>query len=296
MKKALRIFGYIFLFLMLLRSCKAVKGLFHGHDWRPATCTEARTCSSCGEVDGEPLGHDWQPATCASPKTCRRCSAVEGSRIDHQWVPATCTEPETCSLCGASPIISFPRGHKWVDATCTEPRTCSVCGEQDGNPLGHYVIGYSWTDSIPATCQAAGERTGHCFRCGAAVTEATPIIDCVPGDWVVIQTATPSAHGTRAQYCTMCGRELYQEEYATLPSNDGSGEGSNRGRGNFNAYNNESQQNTSATYVLNKGTMKFHSPSCRDVPKISPTNYATSNSSRSDLVAAGYEPCGHCSP
>jgi len=296
MKKALRIFGYIFLFLMLLQSCKAVKALFHRHDWQPATCTEARTCPSCGKVDGEPLGHDWQPATCVKPKTCRRCSIVEGGPIGHQWMPATCTEPETCSICGASPFFSFPRGHEWMDATCTEPRTCSVCGEQEGEPLGHYVIHYSWTDNIPATCQAEGERMGQCFRCDAVVTEVTPVIDCVPGDWVVVQVATPSTPGTRARYCTMCEMELERESYTVPPSGNSSGNGSSSGRSNFNLYSNESQQNTSATYVLNKGTMKFHRPSCRDVPKISPSNYATSNGPRSDLIAAGYEPCGHCSP
>lgn len=72
---------------------------------------------------------------------------------------------------------------------------------------------------------------------------------------------------------------------------DGNGNGSN-----FNTYNNEAQQDTSASYVLNTSTHKFHHPSCRSVPKISPKNYSTSNSSRDSLISQGYSSCGICKP
>lgn len=63
----------------------------------------------------------------------------------------------------------------------------------------------------------------------------------------------------------------------------------------FNTYNNESQQQTTASYVLNTSTHKFHYPNCRSVPKIAPQNYATANS-RDEIIAQGYSPCGNCNP
>lgn len=65
---------------------------------------------------------------------------------------------------------------------------------------------------------------------------------------------------------------------------------------NFNTYDNSGQQQTSATYVLNTSSKKFHYPSCDSVKKIAPQNYATSNSSRDELIAQDYEPCGSCTP
>ena len=63
---------------------------------------------------------------------------------------------------------------------------------------------------------------------------------------------------------------------------------------NFNTYDNASQQQTEATYVLNTSTKKIHYPSCRSVKKIAPQNYSTSNSSIDDLKAQGYSTCGNC--
>ncbi|MBO4266360.1 MAG: hypothetical protein J5910_04145 [Lachnospiraceae bacterium] len=62
----------------------------------------------------------------------------------------------------------------------------------------------------------------------------------------------------------------------------------------FDTYDIPEQQNTSETYVLNTSTMKIHIPSCDDVKKINPENYATSSSSLEELKAQGYTACGHC--
>ncbi len=64
--------------------------------------------------------------------------------------------------------------------------------------------------------------------------------------------------------------------------------------GNFNTYDNPSQQQTEAIYVLNTHTLKIHHPSCSSVKKIAPQNYATSNSSLDDLISQGYSTCGNC--
>ena len=63
---------------------------------------------------------------------------------------------------------------------------------------------------------------------------------------------------------------------------------------NFDKYDNPEQQDTSASWVLNNGSMKIHYPSCKDVRKIKPDNYATSNLSLQDLQSQGYSTCGHC--
>lgn len=51
-----------------------------------------------------------------------------------------------------------------------------------------------------------------------------------------------------------------------------------------------------AAYVVNVNTMKFHSPKCSSVGKITDKNKAYSAADRSALVAAGYSPCGICKP
>ena len=73
------------------------------------------------------------------------------------------------------------------------------------------------------------------------------------------------------------------------PSQEQAGTGNN-----FNTYDNASQQQTSATYVLNTNTHKIHYPSCHSVRKIAPQNYATSDSSVEELVGRGYTTCGNC--
>ncbi len=70
----------------------------------------------------------------------------------------------------------------------------------------------------------------------------------------------------------------------------------NGGSNNFDTYDNPDQQQTSAKYVLNTNTMKFHFPQCKDVKKIAPDNYAPFDGTRDEAAANGYSPCGHCKP
>lgn len=88
-----------------------------------------------------------------------------------------------------------------------------------------------------------------------------------------------------------------QESASAGPSEPSSGSSNSSGNGeNFNTYDNVEQQQTTASYVLNTNTHKFHYPSCRSVKKISPENYSTSNSSRDELISQGYDSCGICKP
>lgn len=269
MAKASKLFRYVLyfiLFCVLLRACGAIT--LHDHEWQEATCTTAKTCSVCGDTEGDPLGHHWTEATCIAPKTC--------------------------SVCGET--VGVPSKHDWIKATCEVPKTCSVCGAQDGEALGHHYYSSTWYTTLRPTCQTEGERTNTCSRCGAPVTESIPVINCTPGSWQVVEDVTTSTLVTKAQYCTMCGAELDRKEI-TLSGSGGNGDnGVTTSGNNFNAHNNEGQQQTTASYVLNTSTMKFHRPSCRDVPRIATQNYATSSQSRADLIARGYSPCGHCNP
>ena len=133
-KKSFVILIAVFAALMLIRcGIDYLKGC--EHDWREATCEEARTCSKCGDVEGEPIGHDWQEATCLSPKKCAVCGKTEGKKTDHVWGEATCTEPGRCAICGAENLYAPPLGHDWMNATMEEPYICARCGEKDGEPI-----------------------------------------------------------------------------------------------------------------------------------------------------------------
>lgn len=83
---------------------------------------------------------------------------------------------------------------------------------------------------------------------------------------------------------------------AATPSTGGTSSGGTGNADNFNTWDLPENQQTDAVYVLNNNTMKIHWPSCREVRKIAPQNYATSNDSFSSLIAHGYSPCGICDP
>ncbi len=51
-----------------------------------------------------------------------------------------------------------------------------------------------------------------------------------------------------------------------------------------------------STYILNSNSMVFHTEGCSSASKISPHNKQTVKSSREELIAAGYSPCGKCNP
>lgn len=94
MKKLIAVVILVILCVSVLSGCGCE------HDWKEATCTEAKSCSLCGETEGEPAGHGWNEATCTEPKTCSACSLTEGEALGHSWVDATYEAPKTCSVCG----------------------------------------------------------------------------------------------------------------------------------------------------------------------------------------------------
>lgn len=166
------------LFVALLVLCSSMLvGCAHEHEWKYATCTEPKTCTTCGETEGSATGHEWVEATCLSAKKCAQCGTTEGEPLVHKWINATCTKSQYCSLCGTvgekelghdiekinctedskckrcNEIIPAP-GHNLSEATCTKAPTCKTCNESVGKALGHS------TDN------------GTCARCGDEVYKA----------------------------------------------------------------------------------------------------------------------------
>lgn len=79
------------------------------------------------------------------------------------------------------------------------------------------------------------------------------------------------------------------------PAQSGNQGGGGQGNAdNFNIWDNQDQQNTSAKWVLNTSTRKIHYPNCSEVRRIAPHNYKTSNESEAELIAQGYTTCGRC--
>lgn len=105
-------------------------------------------------------------------------------------------------------------------------------------------------------------------------------------------TPDPTPEPTLAPESTPAPPQAAEPEAPSSAGSTSSGGGGNGS--NFNTYNNESQQNTSQTWVLNTNTMKIHYPDCNSVKKIAPQNLATSDATESELLARGYTTCGQC--
>lgn len=57
-----------------------------------------------------------------------------------------------------------------------------------------------------------------------------------------------------------------------------------------------SDSSAEKTYVLNTNTHKFHDPDCSSVSQMKEKNKRIVTESRDQIIADGYEPCGHCHP
>ena len=51
-----------------------------------------------------------------------------------------------------------------------------------------------------------------------------------------------------------------------------------------------------ATYVLNKNSMKFHYPDCTSVSQMKEANKIYYEGSREEITGMGYSPCSQCNP
>lgn len=185
------------------------------HDWKDASCTEARICVKCGATEGESLGHIWVDADCTTAKTCTRCKESLGRPLGHSWIPATCTEAKTCSACGR--VEGSPASHDWTAATCTDPMYCRVCYATSGTVADH--------DWIPAV-DLSGVEGVICVNCQEMrmlTYEWTPLTECekinasneeahfadvVVGDWNAVAGKLPDA----LRFC-VSGKKSYKKTH-----------------------------------------------------------------------------------
>lgn len=67
-----KILSFLLALTLCLSLCACQK-TEHTHDWKPATCTKPKTCSTCNATEGDPKEHDFV----GDPKTCIVCGAVQ---------------------------------------------------------------------------------------------------------------------------------------------------------------------------------------------------------------------------
>lgn len=137
----------------------------HAHSFAAATCTVPKTCT-CGATEGAANGHNWKAATCTSAKKCSTCGVTEGEKADHSWKAATCTTAKTCTVCKITE--GDKSEHSWKDATYSAPKTCSVCGTTTGSALevpgkenyhGHVYTGGSSSKKYHYEANCAGKNS-----------------------------------------------------------------------------------------------------------------------------------------
>ena len=179
------------------------------HEWKEATCTEAKTCTLCNDTEGEALGHKFEAATCILPEICTVCEAEGKKALGHDWKEATCTEEKVCKIC--EEVGAEALGHDWKEATCTEPKTCSRCQLTTGTTISHTVE--SWEIVTPSTCSETGVKTGTCVVCSGSITEDAEKLEHTLGDWVVTKKAMLYESGEKTQSCTVCSEIVKTEKY-----------------------------------------------------------------------------------
>lgn len=57
-----------------------------------------------------------------------------------------------------------------------------------------------------------------------------------------------------------------------------------------------SAESAPITFVINKGTKKFHTPDCGSAKDIKPQNKKNYSGDRESLIESGYSPCSRCNP
>lgn len=82
----------------------------HVHNYKDATCTTPKTCTSCGETEGNAKGHSWKEATCTTPKVCNVCGETSGDALGHSYSGGK------CNRCGANDPDYVKEEMVWVPA------------------------------------------------------------------------------------------------------------------------------------------------------------------------------------
>ncbi len=103
------------------------------HQWQPASCEAAKSCTLCDATEGDALGHQWQDADCEAPKSCIVCKKTEGVPLGHSWQDASCEAPKTCTTCKVTE--GEAKGHSLREANFQDPASCRNCDYTEGEPV-----------------------------------------------------------------------------------------------------------------------------------------------------------------
>lgn len=140
-------------------------------------------------------------------------------------------------------------------------------------------------------CPYCGKRWGS-NRSGVP-SRAWYLVPAALATWAVIMLVQPSTADLPAptQPVVTMATEAATEQ--TKPTTEATATAVTPAVDPFAGY---ASTSTKSAYILNTDTKKFHEPGCSDADRIDDDNRKTFSGSRSDLIAQGYEPCGHCDP
>ena len=74
----------------ICKLCNELQGDALGHNFVGGSCSNLGKCSRC-EVLQDDYSHNWKDATCTSPKQCSSCGITEGTSLGHTAQNGKCT-------------------------------------------------------------------------------------------------------------------------------------------------------------------------------------------------------------
>lgn len=193
------------------------------HHWHAATCEHIDEkkdygehnfvngeCTVCGKIDPTPHEHTFSDEWSHDANTHWHAATCEHKDQKKDEAAHTFEDGE-CTVCGEPDPNYVPPGHEhtysdeWSsdDTNHWHAATCEHTNEK--KDLGAHDI--EWTTATPATCTAAGTKTGRCKVCGKTFTGTIPAID---------HTYYPTYRVDMESHwkvCTSCGGETTHEAH-----------------------------------------------------------------------------------
>ncbi len=120
-----------------------------------------RECRVCKTTETKRIpapGHNFMPATCTTAETCSRCGMTRGGIPGHAWNTGTVIQQISCET------------DEITRKTCTRPG-CNVCKDivtrkHTPERHGHDYPGYHFVKTVQASCTSRGYDLYHCDVCG----------------------------------------------------------------------------------------------------------------------------------
>ena len=206
--------------------------------------------------------------------TLSACGGGQEQSADVEFAP----EPETLSVEQAAESVdtggteSEPEPEETPDESGAAYEAGYAAGEAAGYAQG-YKVGYDEGGGAGYdNGYAAGQKAG--YEEGYAAGEAA-------GYKQGYKSGYDEGGGIGYDNGYAAGQKAASKSFSSSGSSSSKSSGGGGGAGDadrFNTYDNASQQETTAAYVLNTSSKKVHKPSCSQVKKISPANYKTSDS------------------